>query len=126
MAYTPYHADWKPKPDTSTPISDVALEHMEAGIALAATVEQIMRDPEQIAVGAITRDSNGAATAFAVTWPDGQPGNYTALALSSAFPGAVDSYKITYGAPVQYTYTQPTVTRDAAGAVTNLPAIVVS
>ncbi|MGB3358132.1 MAG: hypothetical protein WA972_21075 [Rhodococcus qingshengii] len=32
MAYTRVHADWKNKPDTSTPVDDVALEHIEQGI----------------------------------------------------------------------------------------------
>jgi hypothetical protein len=37
MAYTPFHADWKDFPDTTTPISAAALEHIEAGIAAAAS-----------------------------------------------------------------------------------------
>lgn len=84
------------------------------------------RLPDALIVGAITRDSNGAPTAAAVIWPDGSPGNYTADALSSAFPGAVDSYHITYGSPVTKTYTQPTVTRDSSGAPITVPAIVES
>ena len=32
----------------------------------------------------------------------------------------------TYGSPVTKTYTQPTITRNAAGAATNVPQIVVS
>jgi hypothetical protein len=84
------------------------------------------RTPEQIVSGAITINSNQARTAFPVRWPDGTVGQYTALVLSSAFPGAVDSYQITYGSPVSRTYTQPTVTRDAFGGVSNAPDIQVT
>lgn len=91
-----------------------------------ASYKNLTRNPDAIITGAVTRDSNGAATSAAVTWPDGTTGTYTALVLSSAFPGAVDSYEITYGSPVTKTYTQPAITRDANGAATNVPAIVVS
>ena len=82
--------------------------------------------PDLLIAGAITRDANDAATSAPVVWPNGQPGTYTATAVSAAFPGAVDAYTITYGLPVARTYTQPAVTRNANGAVTNRPAIVVS
>lgn len=91
-----------------------------------AKLVNLARNPDLIIVGAITRNSNGAATSAAVVWPDGTPGTYTADTLSSAFPGAVDSYHVTYGSPVTMTFTQPAVTRDSTGAVTALPAIVVS
>jgi hypothetical protein len=61
-----------------------------------------------------------------VLWPDGTPGAFTALVLSTTFLGAVDSYKVTYGAPVQKTFTQPTVTRNSAGSAVTVPPIVVS
>lgn len=83
-------------------------------------------NPDAIIYGAITRNSDGAATSAPVIWPDGAVGTYTATVLSSAYPGAVDAYTITYGSPVTRTYTQPTVTRDASGAVTNRPALVVT
>jgi hypothetical protein len=76
--------------------------------------------------GAITRNSSGAATGAPVIWPDGTPGSYTALVLSVDFPGAVDSYEVTYGSPVAKTVTQPTVTRDASGAITTRPALTVA
>jgi hypothetical protein len=82
---------------------------------------------DSILTGTITRDSNGAATAATATWPDGATGAYSALVVSSAFPGAVDSYNVTHvlgGTTI--TYTQPTVTRDANGAVTTRPAITVA
>lgn len=36
MAYVPFHADWHDLPATDTPITAVALEYIEAGIASAA------------------------------------------------------------------------------------------
>lgn len=93
---------------------------LDTHVALAAI-------PDVLISGAITRNSNGAVTSASVVWPDGTVGTYTADVLSTAFPGAVDSYHITYGSPVTKTYTQPTVTRDAAsGVVTARPAMTVS
>lgn len=107
---------------TATAAADAAT----AAAAAAASVKAWARDPDQLIVGEITRDSNGAVTAAAVEWPDETPGAFTALVLSSEFPGAVDSYRVTYGNPVTKTYTQPTMTRDATGAVVVLPEIVVT
>ncbi len=87
---------------------------------------QLARTPDALIAGTVTRDANGAATSAPVVWPDGTPGTYTADTLSTAFPGAVDAYHITYGAPVTKTYTQPLVTRDTTGAAITVPAIVVS
>lgn len=81
---------------------------------------------DPLIVGAITRDTNGAATSASVVWPDGSPGTYTATVVSTAHPGAVDAYTVTKGSPVTKTFTQPQVTRDSNGAVTNRPAITVS
>jgi len=86
----------------------------------------LARNPDSLIVGTVTRDGNGAATSAPVVWPDGTVGTYTALVLSSAFPGAVDSYRITYGSPAVRTYTQPTVTRNSDGAAITVPAITVS
>jgi hypothetical protein len=79
-------------------------------------------DPETIMVGTITRDANQAPTNAGVVWPDGTAGTYTGTA-SGSFPGAIDSYTITYGTR---TYTQPTVTRNANGGITTKPAITIS
>lgn len=84
-------------------------------------------EPDLLLSGSITRDSNGAATAGTLTWPDGATGAYTATTVSSSFPGAVDAYTLTrVVSGVTTTYTQSAVTRDATtGAVTNRPAITV-
>lgn len=101
------------------PISDLQAFHDQAKATWA-------RNPDLLVAGTVTRDANGAATSAPVVWPDGSPGTYTADTLSTAFPGAVDAYHITYGSPVIQTYTQPAITRDTTGAATNVPAIVVS
>lgn len=78
---------------------------------------------DALIVGPITRDSNGAATSASVRWPNGKTGTYTATTVSTAFPGAVDAYTVTYGSR---TVTQPAVTRDANGAIVNRPEMVVT
>lgn len=92
------------------------------------TYLQAAMNPDLIIAGAITRDTNGAATSAPVVWPDGSTGTYTADTVSTAFPGAVDAYhvtKITDG--VTTTYTQSAVTRDSStGAVTNRPTMTVA
>lgn len=93
---------------------------------VSETYKNLARTPEMLIAGAVTRNGNGAATSAPVVWPDGTAGTYTATTLSSAFPGAVDAYTVTYGSPATKTYTQPAVTRDASGAATAVPAIVVS
>jgi hypothetical protein len=82
----------------------------------------LARTPELLIVGDITY-TNGAPTSAAVVWPDGTTGAFTGTP-SVAFPGSLDSYTITYG--TTRTYTQPTVTRDGSGNITNQPAIVLS
>lgn len=87
---------------------------------------RLAKNPDLLITGSITRDVNGAVTSAAAVWPDGTPGTFTAETLSTAHPGAVDGYRITYGSPATKTYTQPTMTRNSEGAVTAVPAIVVS
>ena len=86
------------------------------------TYLQLARTPEAIITGAITL-TDGAPTSAAVEWPDETTGVFTGTP-SATFPGSLDSYTITYG--TTRTYTQPTVTRDANGDITNQPAIVLS
>lgn len=81
---------------------------------------------DALIVGAITRDSNDAATTAPVVWPDGTTGTYTATTVSTAHPGAVDAYTVTWAGPTTRTVTQPAVTRNSSGAVTNRPAMTVT
>jgi hypothetical protein len=84
-------------------------------------------DLDALIVGAITRDENDAATSAGVVWPDGTTGTYTATTVSTAFPGAVDAFTVTYAGATTKTVTQPAVTRDeTTGAVTTRPAMTVS
>jgi len=82
----------------------------------------LARDPESLFVGTVTRDASGAPTSAAVVWPDGVAGAYAGTP-STAFLGSIDAYTITHGTT---TYTQPAVTRDTNGNITNQPAITVS
>lgn len=79
------------------------------------------QNPDAMFVGTVTRDTYGAPTAAAVTWPDGTAGVYTGIASTSA-PGAVDSYTVTWAGTTTRTVAQPAVTRDASGVVVSRPA----
>lgn len=82
---------------------------------------------DALLTGTITRNSDGAVTSAGVVWPDGKTGTYTATTLSTAFPGSVDAYTVTWAGPPSKTVTQPAVTRDATtGAVTTRPAMTVA
>jgi hypothetical protein len=113
--------------ETSARSAGLAAEASARSAGLAAVLDAVLlavaRDPGLIVAGAVTKNADSASLSAAVVWPDGTPGTYTALTLSTAFPGAVDAYEITYGAPATRTYRQPLVTRDAFGAVADAPEI---
>jgi hypothetical protein len=129
MAMAPFTPkDWRDSPDASTPISAAAIKDLETRVARwAADALNLFAaaTPDAMFVGAITVDANGAATGATVAWPDGTTGTYAGT-VSGTFPGLIDSYTITYGSPIAKTYTQPAVTRDGAGNITNRPAITVA
>lgn len=103
---------------------DASNEGVGGSEASAGQLRALAAQLDPLIVVAITRDGNGAATSAGVVWPDGATGTYTALVVSTAFPGAVDSYSVTrVVSGVTTTYTQPAVTRDSAGAVITRPAI---
>lgn len=107
----------------NTPLSAARLNQLEAD--LEAALLALARDPEALFAGAVVRDINGAPTSAVVLWPDGVEGTYSGTA-SVNFPGSISAYTITrVGAPT-VTYTQPAVTRDANGYITNRPPITVS
>lgn len=107
----------------NTPLDAARLNELEAD--LEAAMLQLARDPSQLFAGSVTRDAGGAATSATVTWPDGAAGVYSGTA-STTFPGAVDAYTVTRTGSPTVTFTQPAVTRNAAGHVTNRPPITVS
>lgn len=97
-----------------------------ASFVLISAAVQWAMGPELLITGAVTRGSNGEALSASVIWPDGDTGVYEATTISMVLPGAVDAYTITKIGDVTHTYTQPKITRDSTGAVTNRPAITVS
>lgn len=107
----------------NTPLTAARLNDLEADVD--AALLQLARDPYLLFTGAVTNDSNGAPVSASVMWPDGTAGTYAGTA-STAFPGAVDAYTITKPGVPTRTFTQPAVTRDTAGNITNRPAITVS
>lgn len=89
--------------------------------ATFASLVQLAKNPDTIVTGAVTGDPLVTA---AVVWPGDVPGLLTITARHAT--GAVNAYNITYGSPVTKTFTQPTITRAASGAATNVPQIVVT
>jgi hypothetical protein len=107
----------------NTPLSAARMNALEDDVE--AALVQLARDPSQLFSGSVTSDGNGAPTSASVVWPDGVTGVYSGTA-SGTFPGAVDSYTLTRSGAPTITYTQPAVTRDASGYITNRPAITVA
>lgn len=85
---------------------------------------QLAKNPDTLIAGAVTVNASDQVTSASVQWPDGSPGTLTITSRDSL--GGVLAYNITYGSPVTKTFTQPTITRNANGAATNVPQIVVS
>lgn len=107
----------------NTPLDAARLNALETDLENALV--QLARDPSQLFSGAVTRDGNGAPTSATVAWPDGVAGVYSGTA-STTFPGSVDAYTVTRTGTPTLTYTQPAVTRNASGYITNRPAITVT
>lgn len=97
---------------------------LTAAVAARVGLVQAAKYPDLLVTGAVTVDGNDLVTSAAVVWPDGSPGTLTITSRDSN--NAVLAYNITYGSPVTRTYTQPTITRNAGGAATTVPAIVVT
>ena len=115
--------DWADGVLGNTPLTAARLNERDG--LIAAALVQLAGDPSQLFAGTITNDANGAPTSAIVKWPDGAGGIYSGTP-STTWPGAVNSYTITkVGTPTK-TYTQPAVTRDANGYITNRPPITVS
>ena len=115
--------DWADGVLGNTPLTAARLNERDG--LLSAALLQLARTPEAMFTGAVTNDGNGAPVSASVTWPDGSMGVYSGTA-SVTWPGAVSAYTITkVGTPTR-TFTQPAVTRDTAGNITNRPPITVS
>lgn len=107
----------------NTPLNAARLNQLEDD--LESSLLQLARDPSQLWAGAVTRDVNGAPTSAVVAWPDGVAGTYSGTA-SLDHPGAVDAYTVTRAGAPTVTFTQPSVTRDPDGNITNRPPITVT
>jgi hypothetical protein len=107
-------------PDAQLPtrLGDTALNATYVGLIQAA------KNPDLLIAGAVTLDGSDQVTSAVVQWPDGSPGTLTITSRDAN--GAVLAYNITYGSPITKTFTQPAITRNANGAATLVPQIVVS
>lgn len=71
-----------------------------------------------------SRNTDGILTSANVEWPDGTQGVFTTTTINAS--GAIDAWQVTYLGATTKTVTQPAVTRDATGAVSVQPALVIS
>lgn len=115
--------DWQDGVLGNTPLTAERLNDRDR--ILKGVLLQFAADPSLMFNGTVTRDADGAPTSASVKWPDGVAGTYSGTP-SETFPGAIDAYTVTRPGTPTITYTQPAVTRDAGGTITNRPAITVS
>lgn len=115
--------DWKNGIFGNTPLEQSRLNGMEDDIG--ASLLQLAANPPMLFSGAVTLNGDGAPVSASLKWPDGTLGVYSGIA-STDFPGAVDGYSVTYAGSPTVTITQPSVTRNAAGQVTNSPALTIA
>ena len=107
----------------NTPLEEDRLNDVEED--LGAALLSLGANPPMLFSGAVTVDTNGAPISASVKWPDGTVGVYSGTA-STEFPGAVDAYTVTYAGTPTLTITQPAVTRNPSGHVTNSPALTIT
>jgi hypothetical protein len=104
-----------------------AMDSAEAAAASAASITSYNLKTWALTLAfaliSATRDANDAILTADIIWPDGVAGTFTADVLSTAFPGAIDSWHGTHG---DQTVTQPLMTRNANGAVIAQPDPIIS
>lgn len=108
---------------SKTALTTAVAQAQAAAAAAANTLISTWARTSAFSYTASTVNGNGAMTSANVVWPDGTTGLYTADTLSGGFPGKVDAWHVTYGSK---TITQPAVTRNGAGVITILPALVIT
>jgi hypothetical protein len=120
-----------PGPVSYLPDGITQAEFFSALTALSATYAgrdgayvALAKHPDELVTGLVTLDGSDQVVSAVVKWPDASPGVLTITSRHAT--GAVLAYDITYGSPVTRTYSQPAITRNANGAATNVPAIVVT
>lgn len=69
-------------------------------------------------------DANGLYVGYAVRWPDGSGGTFTALNYNATHE-LYDGYSVTH-TNSGGTFTQPAITRDADGLEISRPAMIIS
>jgi hypothetical protein len=122
---------------TNSPGTDLVLTGIDADSANWVDMSTIFTPLDAAVLGwfltqafqftSIVRDTHGAMTSADVTWPDGASGSYTADSVSTLFPGKVDGWHVTRTVDsTTATYTQPEVTRDGLGNITDWPLVVVT
>lgn len=72
------------------------------------------------------RDANGALIRADIQWPDKVLGEFITDTFSTDFPGAVDAWHATYLSTPPLTITQSAYTRNAMGAVTIQPPLIIT
>ena len=120
----PYVGKWDSIPGKPAVVAEGATQAAARNAVAALGLIQAAKNPDLLVTGAVTVDNDDLITSAAVVWPDGTPGTLTITSRDAN--NSVLAYNITYGSPVTKTYTQPPITRNANGAATNIPAIVVS
>lgn len=115
--------DWANGVIGGTPLDATRLNERDA--AILNSLVALARVPEALFSGSVTVNTSGAPTSASVKWPDGVVGVYSGTA-STTWPQVIDSYTVTRSGTPTVTYTQPMVTRNASGQITNRPAITVT
>ena len=107
---------------------EIALGVPQTGVAARDLALSAWTLAGAYALSSVVRDVNDALVSATVTWPNGETGVFTTLVASTAIPGAIDSYSVSYtfGNGGVIVITQPRVTRDANGVISAQPALVLS
>lgn len=97
----------------------------QGALAAVARISAWAKIPEAIITGTITRNADNVITSAQVVWPDGATGTFTTTTIGPL--DTIDAYNITYDdGTTTLTFTQPTITRNASGFATTVPAITVA
>lgn len=102
-----------------------------ADIVFSSSFESSTRLKEVVSSGGYeltsrTVDSDGVIVTAVALWPNGIVGTFTTLVKNTSFV-VIDSYSVTYVSPSRtWTITQPTVTRNSNGEITDKPPLVVT
>lgn len=102
---------------------DTAIGLGGGGADATATVLKAWVESGAYQMTIITPDSDKVISSATVKWPDGSSGTFTRTSKNATWV-AVDAYTITHVDSGQIV-TQPAVTRDSSGTITNKPELTV-